>query len=214
MVQGELFIDDKNGTQNQGASFFSAHRISLTLDKVILFSIASLILFALTFSFGYERGKRGAEERLQALTSHIETIPTVPTPPESTMSQDTASQPIATDTTKSVSINTAIAQTTTAAPASTTEESNTQTLSSETEVSKNVPSGKYAIQVATALSKEKAQKEVEKLGKKGYQSFFLQSGHRFAICVGSFETVKSAKPLLAEFKTKNLYSDAYVRPLS
>ena len=213
MVQGELFIDDKSGLRQSTSSFFSDRHISLSLDKAILFSIGFVILFVLTFSFGFERGKRTAEQRIQALTAHIETIPQVPTLPEvSTTPQgqenDEQVRGQATVQAARFSRQEELDQ----VHAKSVIESSGKTAADQKNKS-IIPVGKYTIQVATAVSKDRAEKEVMKLGSKGHQPFFVQRGRFFEVCVGSFDTVVSAKSLLNEFKSKGLYSDAFVRPI-
>ncbi len=215
MVQGELFLEESKETGGQGAlSFFSNSRLVVTLDKLILFLIASVVLFVLTYSFGYERGFRSAEKKFQALAGRIETI----TPYQSVagaVSSDTAvsipaplvlpETPQKSESSEAISISTV------------TEISESQTEESAAKPSEkittNVPNGKYTIQVATVLSQDKAKKEVAKLGTKGLSSFFLQRSRFFEVCVGSFENVASAKGTLGEFKTKGLYSDAFIRSI-
>ena len=221
MVQGELFIDEKNDLRNQSPSFFSSHRISFSLDKVILLSIAFLVLFALTFSFGYERGKRTAEQRIQELTSHIETIPpVVPTPPDAVLqqSQETlGSAPEGPTTTLNESKSIPISEDKTSLATETAVSSETldaKAMLAGKEKLQTAPTGKYTIQVATAINKVLANKEIQKLEKKGRASFFIQRGRYYEVCVGSFDTVQSAKPLLNERKAVSIYSDAFVRPLS
>ncbi len=208
MVQGELFIEDKDGAGNEGASFFSAHQISLTLDKIILVAIGCLILFVLTFSFGYERGKRTAEERMQTLTSHIETIPQGPAAPDSVAvnNSEVAQKQNSESAPKTAIENAVVPQ------LNSTKATSEKGTPKAEEAGSAFPLRKYTIQVATAVSQETAEKEVAALTKKGETAFFVKSGRYYAICVGSFESVKSAKPILGQLKTMKFYSGAFVRP--
>ena len=184
----------------------------------MLFRSAFLILFALTFSFGYERGKWTAEQRIQELTSHIETIPAVPTAPEFALNQnqDVADNrlempALTVDNPKTTLGNDKAGKKAEVAPAVISTPVQEKAPAIQKESTQAVAIRKYTIQVATAISKDLAEKEVKRLGKNGRDSFFVQYGRHYAICVGTFETVKSAKPLLGELKGSSLYADAFVR---
>lgn len=209
MVQGELFIDEGQDAGRQSvASFFSRNQLSLGFDKIVLLLIACVVLFVLTYSFGYERGKRAAERKIQSMTAHIETVTAVPTPPDVQVSSvGDSAQPVDVVSSSEAAL---------IAPAetgkSTTSSENTADLNSMASPTLAEVEGKYTIQVSTALSKAKAEKEVSKLTSLGFKSFYIQRDRFFEICVGSFDTVANAKPVLSDFKTKGPYLDAYVRP--
>ena len=216
MVQGELFIEENNvGFRNASTtSFFGRNQLVLTLDKIILIVIAFVVLFVLTYSFGYERGYRSAEQKIQTMTAHIETIvpaqniPTTTTlPVAKNQTQATKEEAVLTSDNPEVKDQ---------AASDFKLKINNQTPKS-TEESGSNPGGKYTIQVATVLSKDKAQKEVVRLGSAGtfeLKPFFVQRGRYYEVCVGSFGSVASAKPILTEFRSKGVYSDAFVRPNS
>ena len=213
MVQGELFQEDNNAWQSRGVpSFFSSVQWALSLDKIILLVIASLILFVLTYSFGFERGKRSMEEKIRALTAQIETLPPIAEAPQPVLAEKPVSQaagfnqpqaeplakPAADLQTNSVSLTTEAAPSDTGATGA---------------PALNLNDAKYTIQVVTALQKSLAEKEIEKLGKKGFQAFVVNRGKFFEVCVGAFQTVDGAKPVLSRFKTEGPYTDAFVRPI-
>ena len=83
MVQGELFREENSGfgtssfETSRRKSFLTRHQMILTLDKLLLVSIALMVGFVLTYSFGVECGKRNIEKQIQALLpSHSEIVST------------------------------------------------------------------------------------------------------------------------------------------
>ena len=214
MVQGELFLDEQNSSRNQTTpSFFSRNQLALSLDKIVLLLITSLVLFVLTYSFGYERGKRTAERELQTFTAHIETLPTAQPSPESQAmavahtETESKEAPLANGTNVGGSLKHANID---SVPQSV--KPTVSVVSSALEQAASQSHKKYTIQVATVLKREQAEREVAKLlSVKLGDSFFVESGKYFVVCVGGFETVASAKPLLSAFKTKGPYFDAFVR---
>lgn len=202
MVQGELFNESANAQREQSASsFFGQYQFTIGLDRIILISIGCVVLFVLTYSFGYEKGHRIAEERTQELTAHIETL-TKSTEEVKTVSDTSLNQPgLVTDGHSEVSGT--IAEVSPLAPE--------EIQAASTPL---IPSlGKYTIQVATANTKERAEKEVLKLSTIGHKSFFVRRGKFYEVCIGAFDTVANAKPILNDFKSKSSYSDAFVRPI-
>src|SRR3990167_3833881 len=95
VVQGELFHEERSGWEKRSSSAFGGREIALGMDNVILLVIASVVLFVLSYSFGYERGYRAAERKIQSMTAHIETVPVVPSfsePTPLTSAKDTLPQ--------------------------------------------------------------------------------------------------------------------------
>lgn len=197
MVQGELFIDESEARSGDPSSFLSKNQIVLRFDKLILVGIGAVVLFIFTYSFGYEQGRSTAERKMETLTAQIQTL-SAPAIAE-VAAPSVSSAPIQSGDENAV---TDLQANLPEAP-----------ISSEAEVKNDrVDSdGKYTIQIATAVSKESAEREIRKLVQKGFQSFFVQRGRYFEVCVGSFDTVASAKPVLSDFKTKGIYTDAFVR---
>lgn len=75
---------------------------------------------------------------------------------------------------------------------------------------KEVPAN-YTIQVATYKTSSFAQKEAEKLNKKGFATMILQKGEYILLCVGKFLNKKEAELALKELKKK--YQDCFIRRL-
>ena len=207
MVQGELFTEDVSDLKsNHITSFFSRNQLTVGYDKLVLFSIIFIVLFILAYSFGYERGYKAAERKIQSLTAHIETLTAetiATTEPSATSSQTIeVAAPDVVDNNHQV----------------TSQSSDTPKNPSAPSQSKETPvlKGKYTIQIATVLSKDRAEKEISKLTSKtgDLKPFFIKRGKYFEICAGAFDTVLTAKPILSEFKSKNISADAFVRPLA
>ena len=156
MVQGELFNEDSAVLPEQNSSsFFARNQIVLTFDKVILLTIALMVLFILSYSFGFERGNHAAEKKIQALTAHIETIANSAAAPELAIEQavpkDTQVLQVSSSA-QAVSSRAAVTQ-----DAARSADNNSSHGSDRSNA--DVPQGKYTIQVATVASKERAEKE-------------------------------------------------------
>jgi len=67
----------------------------------------------------------------------------------------------------------------------------------------------YTVRVASYLKKGLADKNVERLEKKGLKAFVVASGKYFIVCVGRFNNKKKAS--LEEKRLRKQYSDCYVK---
>jgi len=70
---------------------------------------------------------------------------------------------------------------------------------------------KYTIQVATFKTKVYAQKEADRLKKKGLKTLIIPKGNYICVCVGNFSEKQEAKLTLNQLK-KN-YQDCFIRRL-
>lgn len=189
MGQEELFPDDSNAWQtNNRTSFFSTKQWTLGLDKIILLMIVTMIFFVLSYSFGYERGRHSMDEKMKELTKQIETLPVMAEAQSQTQVPETHGE-----------------------EAETTTDNPVETLSDDQAT--QVQNGKYTIQLATVLQKDRAEEQLKSLEKKGVKAFMLIRGKYYEICVGSFGTVSSAKGLLGQIHSEGRFSDAFIRPL-
>ena len=74
--------------------------------------------------------------------------------------------------------------------------------------------GKYTIQLITFVSRPRAEEEVERLKKKGFQAFIIPQGRFFQVCAERFQSLKEAEKKLTELRSGGFApSDAYIRPL-
>lgn len=194
MGQDELFKDDSTAWQTTSrTSFFSTKQWTLGLDKIILFIIVTMIFFVLSYSFGYERGRHSMDEKMKELTKQIETLPVA------TESQPEAGEVILSDAEP--------------APESITTDGTDGATTSQDAESIQVQNGKYTIQLATVLKKDRAEEQLKVLEKKGIKAFMLVRGKYYEICVGSFATASSAKGQLSQIHSEGRFSDAFIRPL-
>lgn len=67
----------------------------------------------------------------------------------------------------------------------------------------------YTVVVATFTRKEWAEKEIDRLRKKGVEAAIYQSGSYFLVCAGSYQTKDAAKEAMG--KLRGTYKDAYLR---
>lgn len=70
---------------------------------------------------------------------------------------------------------------------------------------------KYTIQVATFKTKTYAQKEAERLKKKGVDALIIPRGKHVIVCVGNFSKKQEAKVILSQLR--KTYHDCFVRRL-
>jgi len=83
-------------------------------------------------------------------------------------------------------------------------------------VSETASKGAFTVQVASFKEKAKAETLSEELKKKGYQPFIVsadlgvEKGIWYRVCVGNFETVQQAKPILEQLK--EVYKDSFINP--
>ncbi len=189
MAQEELFKDDSSAWQTANrTSFFSTKQWTIGLDKIILLMIVTMIFFVLSYSFGYERGRHSMEEKMRELTKQIETLPVVPEPQQIVVQEDAP---------ENAQVSPALSAPETASDAQAIDLQN----------------GKYTIQLATVLQKDRAEEQIKSLEKKGIKAFILVRGKYYEICSGSFATASSAKGPLNQIHSEGRFSDAFIRPL-
>lgn len=198
-MQGELFGASASSVPGNlsGAqsSWMDRFRVTLRLDHMAIVGILALVLYVLIFSFGVEKGKRFAIEELKAVQAKQEQIN------QELNLQKQEPQVV----TPVVSLATA---------ATTVPEVAREPQSNPLPAPSQAPLvGKYTIQLITFTSHTKAEKEVERLKEKGYQSFIISAGKFHQVCVNAFETATEAKQKLGELKSDGIASpDAYIRP--
>jgi len=73
------------------------------------------------------------------------------------------------------------------------------------------PRENYTIQVATYKSKTGAQKEIQLLKNKGFQTMVFSKDDRLQLCVGQFVKKEEAQVSLKELKKR--YEDCFIRRL-
>jgi len=198
MVQHELFIEENQGiAPRRSASLFSGRQFVLTYDRVILLCIGILILLVLIYSFGYERGEKRARRELKAVSAGVATV----TVHASDGQEERRVVITETRPERPVPVQ------------KKTGEVDRKMESVQTKSEDDIfTAGRYTIQIATVLSQSRAEEEVELLEKEGLVSFFVERGRFFEVCIGSFNTVASARDLLERYHASGPYFDAFIRP--
>jgi cell division septation protein DedD len=150
-------------------------------------SILALVLYVLVFSFGVENGKRYAIQEIRAERAKQQRM-------AKELSQPTEAHvpPAKTDP----------------PPGATSAEENLA-------VPTRSLSGRFTIQLITFTNRKRAEEEVERLKKMGYQGFIIPSGKFFQVCTDAFQDMSEARQKLMRLKAEGFApSDAYIRPLN
>ena len=232
MVQGELFQDESSisglsGLERSRKSFLSRHQLTLTLDKLLLVSIALVIIFALIYSFGVEHGKRTVEKSIESLLpEHTDTV-------SLNVGPANPSQAPANGETV-IMVNQNPAPVSESIPVNPNTPNSLQTLSPspgvsqaqsqiKPEVDLTPPSafpvvdltkkGNYTIQLITYADEKQAVREIDLLKAKGHTGFVIPSGHYYQVCANYFEDKAKAKSFLKQFSELSRYPGAYIRPV-
>jgi hypothetical protein len=186
-TQLELFSQIKDYAETKirstGKSFFSYVR---NYEKAILIVIGLLITGIVAFSLGVERGKRLASLNNVNRIIDKQGFQTVP----SNINPSSIIPPLKIP-----------AQPTTGKPQDTKQPQ-----------PKNSQEN-FTIQLASYQSRISAQKEAEKLKKKGLPTLILSKGKYTVLCVGNFSDREKARSILSELKKQKRYADSFIRRL-
>jgi hypothetical protein len=176
------------------SSYLEKTFITLRLDQTIGLTLVLLIIYVLSFSWGVEKGKKSLEshgvrpvsaEVLAPETSQSVVASAVKTPLGAVLGESVP---------KEVPITVA------------------ELPNPVAKVMK--PEGKYTIQHVTYITQAAADREIQKLAQKGYNSFIIPSGKHLQVCIAAFPTHQDASKTLKQLRTQGLVSgDAYVRPV-
>jgi len=176
-------------------SFLEKTFITLRLDQAIGLTLALLVVYVLTFSWGVEKGKNSARERQT---------------PRAVSAVDLSTEP-------SHAVVASVVKT--SALAMIEESVPKEVPLTVAELPKPVakvtkPDGKYTIQHVTYITQSAADREIQKLAQKGYSSFVIPSGKHLQVCIAAFQSRQDASQLLKQLRGQGLVSgDAYVRPM-
>jgi cell division protein FtsN len=181
------------------ASFLEKNFVTLRLDQAIGLTLVLLVIYVLTFSWGVEKGKKSSHES-QVIRPASSEVVTEAAPLESAPA--------------------VIASVTKTPPMAMVDESVPKEVPiTVAELPKPVakvtkPDGKFTIQHVTYITQSAADREIQKLAKKGYSSFVIPSGKHLQVCIASFQSRQDASQLLRQLRGQGLVSgDAYVRPM-
>ena len=73
----------------------------------------------------------------------------------------------------------------------------------------------FTVQLATYVTTDRAEEQVQKLKKIGYDAFVIPSGKYFQVCVEKLATKTMAQSLKSKIQSEShLYPDAYIRNVS
>jgi len=176
-------------------SFLEKTFVTLRLDQAIGLVLVLLVVYVVTFSWGVEKGKRISRD-----SQVIRPVPMAVSSPEA------APVPVA-----------AVVQ---SIPLAANDKAVSKVVPmTVAELPKPVaqvarPAGKYTIQHVTYITRSAADREIEKLAKRGYSAFVIPSGKHLQVCIAAFQSHLEAIELLRKLRSENLVSDdAYVRPM-
>jgi hypothetical protein len=179
LSQLEMFPLDEERTNASTLSTFNLKYIK-NYEKIILLIFSFLILGIISYCWGFKEGKRVALLRGKELDINLNINKESKEMTTYSLSSDLGSK-------KEDKI--------TPAPKEKTEE--------EKEKSS------YTIQVATYKNFEFAQREADRLKRKGFATKLINKGNYILLCVGSFFNKKEAEMVLTKLK-KN-YGDCFIR---
>lgn len=183
------------GIKKTGEAENKKEGIVVPVDTSILLSVVFILLFALVFSWGVERGRNLARENL---------------PPEKEKTE-------AEQTEKMKAKPASLPETKQSLPEQTREtvkEKSEPSLARASERKTKPQPDKvlYRIQVASFRTSSSAQKEAEKLKSRGFPVNTNQSGNYAVVYVGNFKERSEAEAKLK--KLKNLYPDCILRKIN
>ena len=176
-------------------SFLEKNFITLRLDQTIGLTLVLLVVYVLTFSWGVEKGKK---------SSH-----------ESQVNRPVPAEVSSTETSQAVIASVAKTPSVAMIDESVPMEVPIPVAELPKPVAKVVkPEGKYTIQHVTYITQSAADREIQKLAKRGYSSFVIPSGKHLQVCIAAFQSRQDASQLLRQLKSQGLVAgDAYVRPM-
>jgi cell division septation protein DedD len=203
-TQMHLFSNEEGDKANG-----KRHALVLPLDTTALLLVVAILMLALSFSLGVEKGRRNAmksieKERInliteaqnqvstQAFSQQVQQLNTLAATPNTEPSVD---QTALVESTPTIAVAKPIPAIEPPAPIITTKPGEK----------------KYIIQVASYTAKEPAEVAMKKIRSEGYPAFVAQKGKFLAILVGEFKDEKSAKSSFEALKRK--YKDCILKKI-
>lgn len=179
------------------AAFLERWRITLRLDQVVIGLIVLVVLYAWVFSLGVEKGKGFVSETLRTAKKE---------PPPGMKIVVEEVQPL-------------MVQETVPPPADEKKDRLESTSSLEPKpIEQEKPlalQGRYTVQLISYKTEKAAQKQIEKLGQKGYHGFVIPGGSYLQVCANAFETRQNASTFLEQLRGQGIApKDAFVRIIS
>lgn len=230
-MQGELFhgmeknirhteeLEDEKPVDR--TSMFERFQFNLTFDKLVIGSISMVVLLAVTFAVGVERGKQkmvqaNAKSGIESSSSPVIQQEWSAKTSETQTAAQTNTENIPVETTTDFTSFGEPAETTTNTaatyPQDLTPQSNpsvaqdTKTTVKKQDQVKTVKKAienqnkKYTIRLASYIKQAAAKSTADRLKKKGYQTYVKQSGKYFVLNVGRFSEKQSAQDTLLRLR--------------
>ncbi|MBI4398270.1 MAG: SPOR domain-containing protein [Candidatus Omnitrophica bacterium] len=205
------------------SSVFERFQLTLTFDKMVIASISMVVLLAITFAMGVERGKQKAiESALRASQDSGKTViqqewSTNAVSSASTESETTAlvSEALqATETSSTFALSDAESQLPMESvglvetqPVTNSFSTNPGDLTPQAAAKKNsgskkenIPGGAYTVRLASYVKPDPAKNTADRLKKKGYETFVKQSGKYYVLNVGRFGGKQAAQETLGRLR--------------
>lgn len=183
------------GNEKDSSSLRRRRFVTIPIDTLFLLLVVMVLLFALCYSFGVERGRK-----LAYLDKIKEENITVSSVSNTTFQRDFSS---------GINIQERIKDDTNHA-ALTVESSIPQTMPKQTALATE-RDGRYSIQVASYLTETSASQEAKRLEKKGFAVSVLRKGKFMVLFVGQFTDRREAEKNI-ELLRKD-YRDCFIRRL-
>ena len=216
-MQGELFREIERNIRHteeleedrpvEKESAYERFQLTLTFDKLVITSIALVVLLAVTFALGVEKGKQKAV-RADAVTFVKESTKPV-------IEQEWTSKSEAQSS--SVTVSPLVPETSELVNENIVNENGNAIKESIPAVAPMTQKQamEYTIRLASYVNRNPAQHTAEKLKKKGYVTEVRQSGKYFVLNVGRFTAKQSAEDVLIRLRKElGLASDGLVRSIS
>lgn len=206
-MQQDLFeVPGGEGSQNS-RKLLSLDRLHLTLrfDQLIFVLIGMVVLYAFVFSFGVEKGKLWAMREIGSSVREARVAPSgtdsVKIPdPVARAGTEAAVPAVSPEAVPSIRL-----ETSSSGGAAVVEKDSPETPTAGLQ-------GRYTIQLVTYKSENIARKQMDKLGRRGYNPILIPSGSYQQVCLNAFETRKQALSFLKKLQGEGTApSDAYVR---
>ncbi len=195
---------NKTSSESAPVAFLERYRIPLRLDHVLFGVIGFVVLYAMVFSWGVEKGRQIVRSEWRAAEA-AETAAAVAASLEIVTPLVAETGPSSGSEGESLLLNTKVE------PVSGATAAVSESVAEKTTAK---PVGKYTIQVITYKWQPAAERRAKELAQKGLTTYVIPSGQYFLVCVDSFDSKEKARLTLSQLKTqKFIPADAYIRPV-
>ena len=229
-MQTDLFTSTSFENIESNSSAFStkgddaqkAKKTAYGMDKLLIGVCLLVVSYVVVFSWGVERGRKqtkvDTDAKIEKLHNELSRLTLVAHELARTPVRKPEIAPIApASDTEPIELSN---QTTW--PSENFETTTTVLLPSES-ASVPVPSAEtvtfgkkqFTVQLATYVTTDRAEEQVQKLKKIGYDAYVIPSGKYFQVCIEKLATKPMAQSLKSKIQSEtHLYPDAYIRNVS